>query len=99
MGKRRDGREAAIQFLFNRDINKELGPDDFDAFFSICIAQAGAKKFAKELLSGMLDNLEEIDKKLEPELENFELPRLSTIDRNVLRLATYEMFYLDDAPP
>ena len=99
MGKRRDGREAAIQFLFSRDINKDLGPDDFDTFFSLCIAPAGARKFAKELLTGMLDNLEEIDTKLEPELENFELNRLSTIDRNVLRLATYEMFYLDDAHP
>ncbi|MED5470118.1 MAG: hypothetical protein VX577_00110, partial [Verrucomicrobiota bacterium] len=64
MGKRRDGREAAIQFLFSRDINKELGQDDFDSFFSLCIAPAGAKKFAKELLEGMLGNLEEIDKKL-----------------------------------
>ena len=85
MGKRRDGREAAIQFLFSRDINKDLGPDDFDTFFSLCIAPAGARKFAKELLTGMLDNLEEIDTKLEPELENFELKRLSTIDRNVLQ--------------
>lgn len=99
MGKRRDGREAAIQFLFNRDINKELGPNDFDTFFSLCIAPAGAKIFAKKLLTGILDELGDIDKKLEPELENFELKRLSTIDRNVLRLATYEMFYLDDAPP
>ena len=47
----------------------------------------------------MLDKLEEIDTKLSPELENFELKRLSTIDRNVLRLATYEMFYLDEVPP
>ena len=99
MGKRRNGREIAIQFLFSRDINNDLGPNDFESFFSLCITREDSQEFAKELLIGILEKIDEIDERLAPQLENFKIKRLSTIDRNVLRLAIYEMFYLDEVPP
>lgn len=57
------------------------------------------QKFTEKLVQGVLQHQAEIDKRLVHHLENFTLPRLSTIDRNVLRLAAYEMFYCDDVPP
>jgi N utilization substance protein B len=57
------------------------------------------QKFAEKLVHGIIQHQVEIDKQLVDHLENFTLPRLSTIDRNVLRLAIYEMFYCDDVPP
>lgn len=57
------------------------------------------QKFAEKLVHGILQHQSEIDKQLVDHLENFTLPRLSTTDRNVLRLAVYEMFYCDDVPP
>lgn len=57
------------------------------------------QEFAEKLVHGILDHQVEIDKQLSDHLENFTLPRVSTIDRNVLRLAVYEMFHCDDVPP
>jgi len=99
MGVRRDGREAAVQFLFSKDINNDISLDDYDSFFSLCTAKERAKVFAKELLVGILQNKESIDEKIEAHVDNFQLNRLSAIDRNVLRLAIFEMMHCEDIPP
>tara|TARA_B100001175_G_C19379034_1_gene575638 strand:- start:269 stop:673 length:405 start_codon:yes stop_codon:yes gene_type:complete len=99
MGVRRDGREAAVQFLFSKDINKDISLDDYDSFFSLCTAKEKARIFAKELLIGILENKDSIDEKIETYVDNFRLNRLSAIDRNVLRLAIFEMLHRNDIPP
>ena len=99
MGVRRDGREAAVQFLFSKDINKDISLDDYDSFFSLCTAKEKARIFAKELLIGILENKDSIDEKIETYVDNFRLNRLSAIDRNVLRLAIFEMLHHNDIPP
>lgn len=99
MGSRRDGREAAIQFLFCRDLNDELGTEDFESFFSLRRAKPSAKEFAMALIRGVLAHHAEIDARITPKLENFEFKRLAVVDRNILRLAVYEMFHTEDVPP
>ena len=99
MGKRRDGREAAVQFLFNGDLNNDLGAEDLDTFFSLRQARPATQEFAAELIRGVLEHHSEIDGRIEGRLQNFELNRLSVVDRNILRLAVYEMFHRDDVPP
>ena len=99
MGVRRDGREAAVQFLFSKDINEDISLDDYDSFFSLCTAKEKARIFAKELLRGILENKDSIDEKIETYVDNFRLNRLSAIDRNVLRLAIFEMLHRNDIPP
>ena len=98
MGVRRDGRETAVQFLFSKDITKESNLEDLDNFFSLSTAKSGAKKFAKELLQGILDQKDNIDQIIAANVDNFEINRLSAVDRNVLRLAIYEMRYRSDVP-
>ena len=98
MGVRRDGRETAVQFLFSKDITKESNLEDLDNFFSLSTARSGAKKFAKELLQGILDQKDNIDQIIAANVDNFEINRLSAVDRNVLRLAIYEMRYRSDVP-
>ncbi len=99
MGKRRDGREAAIQFLFNRDLDNDLGEDDLGTFFKLRLAKVGVQKFAAVLISGVIAHQTDIDARLAAGIENFEMKRLSVVDRNVLRLAVYEMFHCDSVPP
>ena len=99
MARRRDGREAAIQFLYNRDLDPDLDLGDLELFFSLRTAKTQVQKFAADLAKGVLDHIEAIDERITSQLENFEFGRLSTVDRNILRLATYEMFYCDDVPP
>ena len=99
MGKRRDGREAAVQFLFNRDLNNDLGEDDFETFFGLRLAKKGVQEFAAELALGVIAHQHDIDERISARVDNFEFDRLSVVDRNVLRLAVYEMFHRDDVPP
>ncbi len=95
MGRRRDGREAAVQFLFSRDLND----DDFEAFFGLRLAKPEVREFAIELARGVIENAKEIDARIAARLDNYDFSRLSVVDRNVLRLAVYEMFHRDDVPP
>ena len=99
MGKRRDGREAAVQFLFCRDLNEGAGVADLEAFFTLRQAKPDVREFAGELVSGVLDHLGDIDARIVDHLKNFDFNRLSVVDRNILRLAVYEMFHRDDVPP
>ena len=57
------------------------------------------REFAQPLIDGMIAHLPEIDERIRRYCENYELRRISAVDRNVLRLAIYEMFYRDDIPP
>lgn len=98
MGKRRDGREAAIQFLFARDLQGEQKPEDADAFWTLHSAKSSTRAYAESLIKGVLGHQAEIDESIVKVVENFRLERLAAVDRNVLRLAAYELMHCPDVP-
>jgi transcription antitermination protein NusB len=100
MSPRREGREAAIQLLYSVEANPPGDePVEFHHFWSLNTAGRIAREFAESLVNGLLPLKDEIDARLVPALENWELHRLETVDRAVLRLAIYEMWYCPDTPP
>ena len=99
MGKRRKAREAAVQYHFWRDLQRGEGPEKLDEFWEFCPATPRAREFAQPLIEGMVTHLPEIDERIRRYSENYEFHRISPVDRNVLRLAIYEMLYRDDIPP
>ena len=99
MGKRRKAREAAVQYHFWRDLQHGEGPEKLDEFWEFCPATPRAKEFAQPLIEGMVTHLPEIDDRIRRYSENYEFHRISPVDRNVLRLAIYEMLFRDDIPP
>jgi transcription antitermination protein NusB len=99
MGKRRKAREAAVQYHFWRDLQRGEGPEKLDEFWDFCPATTRAREFAQPLIEGMVAHLPEIDDKIKRYSENYEFHRISPVDRNVLRLAIFEMLYRDDIPP
>jgi N utilization substance protein B len=99
MSKRREGRETAVQLLFSRDFTPPGAEHEVDGFFEIHSAGPKIRQHAVELYHGVVSNLEAIDRRLVGCLENFSLERLAGVDRNILRLAIYEMFHRDDVPP
>ena len=99
MGKRRRAREAAVQYHFWRDLQRGEGPDKIDEFWEFCPAPERVREFAQPLIEGMVAHLPEIDERIRRYCENYEFRRISAVDRNVLRLAIYEMLYRDDIPP
>ena len=99
MGKRREGREAAVQFLFCSDVNPELSIDDLDQFFStIRPASPRVKEFAKVLAAGVCEHRKEIDEVIEQNTDNYKLDRVSAVDRSILRLAIHEILHCEDIP-
>jgi transcription antitermination protein NusB len=99
MGKRRKAREAAVQFHFWRDLQHGEAPERIDDFWDFCPAIPRVREFAQPLIEGMIEHLPEIDERIRKYCENYEFRRISPVDRNVLRLAIYEMLYRDDIPP
>jgi N utilization substance protein B len=124
MGKRREARERAVQFLFQHDLNP---PEDLPAALeqfwetqrSAAIAgekgaanwgqpvklppptteEAAVRLFADPLISGALEHRDEADAIITKHAKNWDLHRIAAVDRNILRLAIYEMLHRDDIPP
>lgn len=99
MRKRTRGRELALQLLYMVDARGDealLGVDDF--LKDEAPDEAEAHEFARQLLSGTLDNQEEIDKAISGAAQNWHLRRMAIVDRNILRMAVYEMLFLKDIP-
>lgn len=100
MTTRRDLREWAVQLLFQIDLNS---PDDRDAAFAGFWADKDiiqkSVRFTEELVVGVLDHLEEIDHKLAAIAHHWDIGRMGVLDRNVIRLAMYEICYREDIPP
>lgn len=101
MGKRREGREVALQLLFNWDLNvqQSVTVTELDLFWEFRPAMPGIRTFATNLLNGVIAHQATIDEKITKYTANYELRRISAVDRNILRMAIYEMLFADDVPP
>lgn len=98
MGRRREGREAAIQFLFARDLQGESKPGEPEEFWTLHSAKTSTRAFAENLIQGVLKHQEQIDTSITKLLENFSFERLAAVDRNVLRVASFELLYCPEVP-
>ncbi len=98
MGVRHEGREAAMQFLYQWDLGGNREERDLEDFFSFRKLSPAATRFCRSLLAGALSTIPQIDQILEEHLQNYQLSRLSTVDRNVLRVAIYELLFSPKTP-
>ena len=105
MGKRREGREAAVQYLFQIDLNGDKQPGDADTFWALRSGPGKAavtpktRLFTEQLVQGVMSHLEEIDGWIKKYTANYEISRLAAVDRNILRMAIYEMLHSPDVAP
>jgi N utilization substance protein B len=124
MGKRREARERAVQFLFQHDLNPPENLDEaleqfWESQRSAALAEekgpatwgekhdlpppnadeAAARLFADPLIRGALERRDEVDEYIKRYAKNWDLHRMAAVDRNILRLAVYEMLFREDIPP
>jgi N utilization substance protein B len=102
MGTRRESRELTMQLLYQQDAASRYPqpvPQAFKMFWEIQEYPAAAKAFAEELAQGVLQHIEEIDAKIKVYAKNWDFHRIAVVDRNILRLAIYELLFRDDIPP
>ena len=103
MIKQRDSREMALKFLFCQDLSEPTEDvlslrSKLTKFQQSFKAQEPVWKFTFEILEVLEQNKSSIDEKIQSNLVGWTLDRISITDRNILRIALAEMFYLDTPP-
>lgn len=99
MGKRHDAREKAVQFLFQCDFNSEDIDTALQDFWELHQLDDPYRAFAEKLIHGVIMRREELDERLKKYADNWDPKRMGAVDRNVMRMALFEMFYRSDIPP
>jgi transcription antitermination protein NusB len=103
---RRKSREATIQALYQCDLLNDWSNESLNLYFQQfqpeCNNQDGSTQenleFTKKLITGVIANREFIDLQISISSENWSIGRMAKVDRNILRLATYEVAFCDDIP-
>ena len=100
MRKRTLARDLALKFLYQIDITRDAESGELEFFWQNQEeVESSVREFAETLIKGVAGKLDEIDKKISQFADNWELKRMAVVDRNILRLATFELLYLSDIPP
>ena len=100
MGKRRLAREVALQALYVSDVSNTPAEESFAIVVRLNDGEVDAEtvEFARSLALGALAARERLDALIQERAENWALNRMAAVDRNVLRLAAYELADRPDTP-
>ena len=102
MGARRVGRERALQALYHLEVSPASVQEALEAAWAAsseeCPPEQEARRFAAELVEGVRENLSAIDALIQEHSYNWRLDRMSRIDRNILRVAIFELRFRPDIP-
>ena len=99
MSTRSRARQVALQVLFQHDLNPEAD-DQQELFIRTRLNRKfGIIEFAKELINGVDKNRQNLDNALQDAANNWSVPRMAVTDRNILRLAAFELLFSDTPPP
>ena len=98
MGARTRGREAALQILFAEDVAGGSLEDAERLHWAHLAPSVEGKDFAHAVVEGYAQHAEEIDALIRKVSEHWRLERMPRVDRNILRLATFELMYMPDVP-
>ncbi|MDF0727343.1 transcription antitermination factor NusB [Cytobacillus sp. S13-E01] len=93
--KRRTAREKALQALFQIDVSDN---DPREAVENVVEDEEEVNPFLHQLVMGVVLHKEEIDELLRANLEKWKLERLANVDRSLLRMAIFEMKFVDEIP-
>ena len=99
MGGRHEARQWAVQFLFQRDFNAGDIESALADFWQDKKSSDKSRLFAEELIQGVESKKDELDRLIRKYAEHWDVRRMGAVDRNVMRVALYEMIYRPDIPP
>ncbi|MFH1846236.1 MAG: transcription antitermination factor NusB, partial [Candidatus Omnitrophota bacterium] len=100
MRKRTVSREIALKVLYANDITKEEIEETERKFWEHNISKSKSiRDFSRHLIDGVISKREKIDEILAKCATNWKIERMATIDRNILRIAAYELLYDKETPP
>ncbi len=99
MRKRTRARECALQLLYAADLRNEDIGEIIRNYWLVQQEEAEVKTFCNRLVLGVLEKMPEIDSRITQHTDNWRIERMAVIDRNIIRLATYELVFTEDIPP
>jgi N utilization substance protein B len=99
MGTRRQARELAMQALFYMDMRNNVSTEMLENFCANFIPPPKSQAFFLKLVNGVLEARAEIDALVEQFSKNWDISRMSSVDRNVMRIAVFELLCCEDIPP
>ena len=99
MKKRTRARELTLQFLYQLDLRGDELYPEAGAWLRTEERDTETLRFATRLVEGVWENWDEIGKTIQAVAQNWNIARMAVIDRNVLRLGTYELLHCPDIPP
>lgn len=88
-----------MQMLYQRELSGNSPEFVLDHFEEFLQAPQEVRRFARKLLLGVVEHLDEIDDLIRAQAENWKLTRMAAVDRNLLRMAVFEMVYVSSSPP
>ena len=97
MGYRRKSREYALQMLYQYDVSHQSA-GLAEGFWADKEAPENIMEFADSIVDGVIENLDMIDDKIRLSASNWSIDRMAVVDRNILRMAVFELFYIKDIP-
>ena len=101
MPSRRRSRQRALQILFLWDARRQPVDEAIDAYYDSLYSEEHPERdpFVADLVRGTVENVAEVDEQISRHAEHWRIERMPAVDRNVLRLAIFEMMALDTPPP
>ncbi|MBT8372273.1 MAG: transcription antitermination factor NusB [Deltaproteobacteria bacterium] len=99
MGTRRQARELAMQALFYMDMRNKASAEMLERFCGDFNPSKKTRPFFLKLVNGVLEAKGELDALIERFSKNWDINRMSCVDRNVMRIAVFELLYCNDIPP
>ncbi|MGH9459327.1 MAG: transcription antitermination factor NusB [Thermoanaerobaculia bacterium] len=98
MGARRKSRELALQMLFQHDVSGNDPESVILTFEDLQKVKPPVRNFAVRIFEGTVSHLEEIDRMIVEQAENWRLSRMSVVDRNIIRMSVYEFMWESETP-
>lgn len=99
MRKRTKARECALQVLYQKDITRNDCDYCLRDFWQVnADMDESVKEFTTQLVKGVAENQVRIDEMINSYATNWSMDRMAVVDRNILRLATFELVFVKDIP-
>ncbi|MBN1635829.1 MAG: transcription antitermination factor NusB [Deltaproteobacteria bacterium] len=98
MRVRTRAREIALQYLYQVDITSDHSEEKLREFIEHFVTDKDIVPYAGKLIEGVYKNLFKIDELIDKASDNWTVSRMTKTDRNILRIATFELVYMSETP-
>ena len=97
--RRRKARELALKMLYQMEVNLDAVDGALERYLNVFPHQDDIVDYTRSLLSGVKRERENLDRYIAEASEHWKISRITYVDRNILRVAVFEMLYSPEVPP